>query len=93
MNESEELQYNIDAARKVEEYFAGPFKEEWHKVWQEGRLAQTQGISRKDNPQRLKVWRAVWEYGWDAWNPIPTEFSQVEANLDTLPTKPVNEND
>lgn len=56
-------------AKAVEEYFAGPYKEEWHRVWQEGRIACLADKSRNDNPNKLKVWRAVWEYGWDNYYP------------------------
>lgn len=82
-------------ARAVEEYFAGPYKEQWHQVWAEGRLAQEQGKSRDGNPHKLKVWRAVWEYGWDNYDPNKpfNEFAKMEEHLKTLPMRPMTEND
>lgn len=50
---------------EVEQYFRVEFQAEWWKVWLEGRAAQENGVSRCNNPHKLKVWQAVWEYGWD----------------------------
>lgn len=82
-------------ARAAEEYFAGPYRVEWHRVWNEGRAAHDLGKSRDDNPHRLKVWRAVWGYGWDNYDPnaMPAEFARVEEHLKALPTRPMTEAD
>lgn len=84
-----------NGARAVEEYFAGPYKEQWYQVWIEGRLAQKQGKSKNENPHKLKVWQAVWEYGWDNYDPNKQfyEFAKVEEHLKTLPMRSLNEND
>jgi len=84
-----------DGFRAFENYLSGPYKEQWHQVWQEGRAANVQGQSREDNPHKLKVWRAVWEYGWDNYDPNkpPSEFTEVEDYLKSLPTRPMTEDD
>ena len=53
----------------IEEYLDGPYKKEWHKVWQEGKFAREQGKNKEDNPHKLKVWRAVWQHGFDNYDP------------------------
>ena len=81
-------------ARAFEDWLAGPYKEEWHKVWESGRQACTEGKGIECNPHKLKVWKEVWQYGWDNYDPNPpSEFRQAEANINTLPTRPMNEND
>lgn len=87
----EELARNIEGARQVAEYFAGPFREKWHQVWQEGRAAQEQGVGRDANPHKGKVWRAVWEYGWDRYDPHQAFgiFAGAEEHLKTLPTQSI----
>lgn len=79
--------------RNAEAYFSGPFKVEWHKVWREGKLAKAQGIKREDNPHKLKVWQAVWGYGWDDFNPVPAQFYETDQYLKTLPTRPMTKED
>lgn len=80
---------------KEDEYFSGPYKEQWHQVWAEGRQAKEQGKNKEDNPHKLKVWRAVWEYGWDNYDPNQhfNEFLKIEEHLKTLPMRPMNVND
>lgn len=100
MNLIDEEEYNSimlrdmgEGAEKFEEYLAGPFKEEWHKAWKDGKTANEQGISIKDNPHRLKVFVAAWKYGWNDYNPIPDEFTQVESYLEILPTRQMTNED
>lgn len=51
--------------QEVEDYFAGPFVEQWRQVYQEGLQAKEAGKTKEDNPHTLKVWKAVWGYGFD----------------------------
>ena len=82
-----------EGARRFEEWLATDYKKEWHQVWDAGRLAATEGKNREENPHQLKVWKEVWWYGWDNYDPVPAEFRQVEQNLNSLPTRPMNEGD
>ena len=78
----------------VEEWFAGPYKVIWHEVWEAGRAACEGGVPRDQNPQTLKVWRAVWWYGWDNYDPNPPEqFKAMEEKLANLPMHPFSEAD
>lgn len=84
-----------DGAKAFEEWLAGPYKVEWHKIWEEGRLANILGQSRDNNPHKLKVWKAVWEYGFDNYNPNDQykEFKEVDNHLKSLPTRPMQQSD
>ncbi len=55
----------IAGARAVQAWFGGPYRERWHQTWHNGRAACLSGEPRGGNPEKLKVWRAVWWYGWD----------------------------
>lgn len=66
----------------------------WHEAWDAGRKACLDGVSRDQNPHRLKVWREVWWYGWDNYDPSPPAiFRQVEERINELPTRPMTEKD
>ncbi len=69
----------------VEDWFSTGYKAEWHKVWDEGRAAASSGVSRDANPHWLIVWKEVWWYGWDNYDPMPEEFRAADENLKQLP--------
>lgn len=72
----------------------------WHLAYDAGEKARKEGKPRvcdlgeefRHNGVVLKLWRCVWEQGWDGWK-IPVEFKQVEAVLDQLPLRPMTECD
>lgn len=58
-----------EGAAAFEHWCSMEYPKIWHQVWKEGFNAHESGVSRQDNPHKLKVWRAVWEYGWDNYYP------------------------
>ena len=77
----------------VEDWFSTGYKVEWYEVWEEGREAASKGVSRGNNPHWLKVWKEVWWYGWDNYNPMPEEFRAVDENLKQLPLRALGDSD
>lgn len=73
----------------------------WHLANDAGKEARKQGLPRvcnlKDSPfchngNILKVYKSAWEQGYDDWE-IPAVFKQMEAAVNQMPLRPMEEKD
>jgi hypothetical protein len=72
----------------------------WREAYALGSAAQEQGLprvcnltDRKFGPgYALKPYKSAWEQGWDHYS-IPAVFGQMEAVLNSLPTRPMESTD
>lgn len=75
----------------------------WREAYNAGSKARDQGLPRSCNLSGrpfvtpggsvLKVYRSVWEQGWDNDQGIPAVFRQMEAALDNAPMRPCTPED
>lgn len=78
-----------------EEWERDVYPKMWAEAYEAGKKAKEDGLPRTCNltdsnfchdGNPLRVWRQVWEQGWDGWS-IPAEFKQVEEALKDLPAR------
>lgn len=54
-----------DGAKKFEEWLETDYPRVCSQIYQDGKQARKDGVNKEDNPHRVKIYRGIWEQGWN----------------------------